>query len=585
MKVFFPAVISLIVLVFDATVSFSALIEGRVYLDANQNGRWDEGETGVPGVLVSDGLRVVATDASGRYRLDNDEACALLWITVPRDHRPTASFWRWADGGHSEDFGLARHPQSDNFCFIQITDTHIGNAEALRQFARQTNKLPIPIAFVVNTGDMVRDSMGEDLKEARKLFERYIEAASAFEPPQFNVPGNHDHAGIGVKTVNKNDPLWGKGLYRHLFGPMHYSWDWGNVHFVALDGTRFPPYAEKLGTEQLAWLKADLSFQPHDKPLVLFCHQSVAVTKNVSGGLEDTQELAGALQGRNVLGLICGHLHLTFTSQLGEFPVYQTGAFCGGGDHDEWVWAGPCSDGSPQGFRLVQIKNGQLKTAYSNREGHYPLYVSSPVAPLKSHSAQSGKMEIEVVAMDFGKPVEVTAQYADQPVPLKMVSREELWSTWKGTVDTSLADDGEQVVRASSRLGDDVSTCDVHYLVLNGRRTQPYQADAPARLTFQVYKVQGAAEILFNDKPLGTVAANTPDKTVLTFDIPSDRLAKVNRVTVGEGGPFSLKYIKMEYKEHFVSDLRYYRVSGHSFRKATSSPPRPERDALYFCLP
>ncbi len=128
MKYFFAAVVGLIVAVFDTTVSYSAVIEGHVYLDANRNGRWDDGETGVPGVLVSDGRRVVATDASGQYRLDSDDARALLWITVPRDHRPTTSFWRWADGHQPENFGLVRHPQPADFCFIQITDTHIGNS-------------------------------------------------------------------------------------------------------------------------------------------------------------------------------------------------------------------------------------------------------------------------------------------------------------------------------------------------------------------------------------------------------------------------------------------------------------------------
>ena len=422
---------------------------------------------------------------------------------------------------------------------------------------------------------------GVDIKEARQLFDRYMGATSAFEQPLFNVPGNHDHAMGGGKAVDKS--LWGKGLYRQLFGPLHYSWDWGNVHFVALDGTRLP-YQEKLGTEQLAWLKADLSFQPHDKPLVLFCHQPVVATKYRSEGLKDSKELASVLQGRKVLGIFCGHLHLTFTSaRLGEFPVYQTGAFCGGGDYDQWVWAGPNSDGSPQGFRLIQIKNNQMKTAYSNREGHYPLYVSSPMAPLMSTKAQSGKIEIEVVVVDFGKPLEVTARYADQPVPLKLVSREELWLTWKGTVDTALAYDGDHVVHVSSRLGDDVSTCDIHYLVLNGR-AQPYRADAPATLTFEVRRIHATAEVFFNDKPLGTVAANTPENTVVSFDIPSDRLAKVNRVTVRAGGPFWLKPIKLEYKKHFIYDLRYYRVAGHSFDKATSARSRPE-DALYFCLP
>ena len=169
-------------------------------------------------------------------------------------------------------------------------------------------------------------------------------------------------------------------------------------------------------------------------------------------------------------------------------------------------------------------------------------------------------------------------------MPLKLASREELWSTWKGTVDTSLAYDGDRVVHVSSRLGDDVSTCDIHYLVLNGR-AEPYRADAPAKLTFQVRGVYATAkEILFNGKPLGTVAAKTPDKTVLSFDIPSDRLAKVNRVTVRTGGPFRLANVKLEYKKHAFYDLRYAAFEPHDFSKATSASSRPE-DALYFCLP
>ena len=130
MKLFFSAVVSLIVLVVDATLSYSAVIEGRVYLDANRNGRWDDGEAGLPGVLVSDGRRVVASDATGHYRLDSDDARALLWVTVPRDHRPTATFWRWADGRQAEDFGLVRQPQPNDFCFIQVTDTH-GSAKVM----------------------------------------------------------------------------------------------------------------------------------------------------------------------------------------------------------------------------------------------------------------------------------------------------------------------------------------------------------------------------------------------------------------------------------------------------------------------
>ena len=579
MKSSLSAGVGLIIGVCGATVGQGTVIEGRVYLDANSNGRLDDGEAGVPGVPVSDGRSVIATDAGGHYRLDSGDARVLVWITVPRDHRPSAKFWRWADGRQAENFGLVRHPQPDDFCFIQVTDTHTGNAKALKRLAQQASHLPVPIPFVVNTGDLGGDAFNDINAH---IFDRYVEAASSFEQPLFNVPGNHDQVGFLIKGAETNAPLWGKALYQQVLGPMHYSWDWGSVHFVALDGNRLNPYQEALGAEQLSWLKADLSFQPRDKPLVLFCHQSLAATKPanyLSGGIKDSGPLAEILQGHKVLGAFCGHLHKTFTARLGDIPVYQTGAFCG-----QWE-SGPCSDGTPQGFRFIQIKNGKLKTAYTNREGRYPLCVVSPTGTIdQTTPSQSGTIEIEVVVIDFGKSLDVTARYADQPIPLKLASRDELWSTWKGTVDTSLAYDGDRVVHVESRLADEVSTCDIHYLVLNSQ-PQPYQADAPAKLSFEIRGSSATAkEVFFNDKPLGTIAAKTPSKTVLSFDIPSDRLAKVNRLTFRTDVSIRLANIKLEYKKNAIHDLRYVVFEPHDFNKGTSASSKPE-DAVFFCLP
>ncbi|HYM85310.1 MAG TPA: metallophosphoesterase N-terminal domain-containing protein, partial [Pseudoxanthomonas sp.] len=42
---------------------------GRVWADANGNGMVDQGEKGVAGVKVSDGKRIVSTDAQGSYVL------------------------------------------------------------------------------------------------------------------------------------------------------------------------------------------------------------------------------------------------------------------------------------------------------------------------------------------------------------------------------------------------------------------------------------------------------------------------------------------------------------------------------------
>jgi hypothetical protein len=81
-------------------------LSGRVYLDA-------PGKPGVAGVLVSDGTRVVATDAQGRYTLSGTEGRSLVSITVPRDHAAPGGFWRWTGGGDGADFALVRRAQAE----------------------------------------------------------------------------------------------------------------------------------------------------------------------------------------------------------------------------------------------------------------------------------------------------------------------------------------------------------------------------------------------------------------------------------------------------------------------------------------
>ena len=61
-----------------ATPEATGEIHGRVYLDRNANGNPDADEPGIAAVLVSDGVHVVATDASGRYRLPVGQAPVLL---------------------------------------------------------------------------------------------------------------------------------------------------------------------------------------------------------------------------------------------------------------------------------------------------------------------------------------------------------------------------------------------------------------------------------------------------------------------------------------------------------------------------
>ena len=561
--------VGLLGLALGAAAAQARPVEGRVFLDDNKNGRVDAGETGLAHVAVSDGHGVVCTDSEGRYRLEAAEAPALVWVCVPRDHQPVGGFWRRAEGDGPTDFGLFRQAQPEDFVFIQITDAHVGRGDLVKKFAQQLNRYPASCAFVVNTGDLMGGVDVAFPDKALTQYERYREAASAFTVPLFNIPGNHEHVAINVAAADKTDPRYGKGLYRQVFGPTYYSWDWAGVHCLALDGTRVP-YQEALGAEQLAWLAADLQAQPPEKPVVMFCHQALF-------SLADAKALAAALRERKVLGAFCGHLHKTFTAEQPDYCVYMTGAMSGA-----W-WSGPNIDGTPQGFRLVQVKGGSLKTVYGGREGLCPVSVVAPLAT----AVRSNVMEVAVAVVDFGRPAEVSASYEGCPVALTPSAREELWTIWRGSVDTRGAADGDRVLRIFTKAGGEAGTNEIRYLVINGRE-EPYAASGPAILRVQVRGVDVEEAVRLNGEPLGVIPAGTPKESTLAFEVSPERLKKINRVTLSAGpqgkvrDSFNFGPVSLEYKGRKLHDLRY--ASFERFTILGTDPKRSEKE-LYICLP
>ncbi len=65
----------------------SAIARGTVFLDANRSGRAD-GQRGLPGVLVSNGVDLVETDEAGEYSLPVTED-TIIHVIKPRGYRTT----------------------------------------------------------------------------------------------------------------------------------------------------------------------------------------------------------------------------------------------------------------------------------------------------------------------------------------------------------------------------------------------------------------------------------------------------------------------------------------------------------------
>jgi hypothetical protein len=563
-----------IVFVCLAGATLATEVRGRVFLDANGNDRADPGERGIANVLVSDGVTVIATAEDGSYRLPIADARAVIRMTRPPGYAPTGSFWQWSDGSTPADFGLVEEAQSDDFFFVHVTDSHLGRLDLFKEFAQRINRFPIPLAFAINTGDLVGGVDVVAIEAAKAQFDRYIEGAAEFEVPLLNIPGNHEHVAAHLKEADRDHPWYGKGLYREMLGPLYYSWNYGPLHFVALDGTTLW-YQERLGEQQLAWLKANLARTPVERPIVLFCHQSLLT-------IRDGEELFRLFEGRTVLAGFCGHLHRNFIENRGNVPVIHTGALSG-----SW-WSGPNPDGTPQGFRLVHVQGESLRSAYTDRQGHYSLYVSSP----DSTEIRSGAMPMEVVLLDFGTAdqFKVQARLGETTVDLELAGREPAWSTWRGTLDTASVFDGLAAVEVTAIGAERTDRSTTQYLVVNDRPA-PFEAQGPAVLKMVVRNLRADGEISFNGQPLGVIPADTPNETTIELTVPADRLKRLNTVTLragiranNEGDRFGAGPIWMEYQGRRIHDIRYVSFHRHSIGTADPQHDDMEKD-LVFALP
>jgi len=146
--------------------------------------------------------------------------------------------------------------------------------------------------------------------------------------PVYEVHGNHDGPrgeGVvldGIKARNKNRP----GLTNLSANGLHYSWDWGPVHFINLGivvgggaNTRHGRYNP---LDSLPFLVEDLKQHASDpkRPVVITHHVDVA---RYSGACdEDPKAAAGewhacdvrgfhaALAGFNIVAILYGHTHV-----------------------------------------------------------------------------------------------------------------------------------------------------------------------------------------------------------------------------------------------------------------------------------
>jgi Icc protein len=218
------------------------------------------------------------------------------------------------------------------FSFVQITDHHLlasedglilgfAPAPALRAVLRHMASSAAGAAdFIVSTGDLVNDGAAAPYQAARRLLGLAGQAAAPGpllltaeglrEKRFYCLPGNHDDREHFFTS------LFGEAQARPL---LNASFVHKDVQFVCLDVG--PAVKATLHPETLDYLAQALSA---GMPAIVLIHHAVVPVgaRWMDRFLADEMEpFWAALDGHEVLGILCGHLHNTYEQLVNNIPV------------------------------------------------------------------------------------------------------------------------------------------------------------------------------------------------------------------------------------------------------------------------
>jgi len=408
--------------------------KGIVFEDTNHNGVFDNGEKGIPNVLVSNQLEVVKTDENGHFQLPVGNE-TIIFVTKPADyqapldknnfpqfyyiHQPTGSPAGLKYPGIAPTgklprllhFPLIKAKVEESFDVVVVGDPQTKTRKEV-DFYRDdvvTGMMGTKARFYLALGDIVYNDLS--------IFAEMIPMVGQIGIPIYHVMGNHD------MNFRVPDDKYEAETFKRLHGPDYYSFNYGSVHFVVLNSVKYKGwnkeedkpgnYIGNLHDRQLTWLKNDLSFVPEDHLLVLAMHIPVksGMYTDEYSLIANRDALFKILENRKHLLALAGHMHFfeyqEYTGNDGwhgtaAFPSVIAGAGCG-----TW-WHGPkdpggipygmCTDGTPNGYFLFTFSDIQFNYHFcpSHSSPHQQMRINSPIGSLSQADLKNREINVNV---------------------------------------------------------------------------------------------------------------------------------------------------------------------------------------------
>ncbi|HEU0153799.1 MAG TPA: calcineurin-like phosphoesterase family protein [Arenimonas sp.] len=420
-----PAIIRILICLALCLPAFAQALpppcnSGRVFEDRDGDGHWSRGDRPLPGILVSDGLRLVRSNAGGEYSLPWDDGRTTFVIKPAGYAFPTGddglpAFWRnqqYHDGPALKFGGVpAASPACRDFALTRAKATRTPldvlvfadpQAKTAAQVDYYDRDIIAPLveaaggrpaaALGLTLGDVANDDLS--------LYPALKAATARLRTPWLHAAGNHD---LDFDASTDEDSL---RSFRHAFGPDTFAWEEAQASFILLDDVIYrpggkPAYIGGLREEQFTWLAAYLDTLPRDRRLVIGAH----IPFFDEPGREtfrraDRERLFALLAPFGKVLLLSGHGHVqrhhyhgAADGWNGRAPLheYNVGAACGG------YWGGAAdaqglpdarmADGTPNGYASLRIDDAgdYALRWHAARRGDEALSLHAPKVLRRGH--------------------------------------------------------------------------------------------------------------------------------------------------------------------------------------------------------
>ncbi len=397
------------------------MAQGRVFLDANLNRQWDEGEQRLAGVRVSNGREIVKTNERGEYSLPVTDDC-IIFVLKPSGYRtplsdqqtPEFYYIHKPNGSpplryegvsptgalpESIDFPLYQQDETDVFRAIMFGDPQPRNQKEIDYIAHDV------VEELIETDAALGVTLGDILFDDLSLFESQGKTIALVGIPWYNVIGNHD---INYDAMERR---FANETFEKFYGPSYYSFDYGQVHFLVLDDIDWvvpeegsdakPHYEAGLGEDQLKFIEADLKEVSQEKLIVLMMH--IPITQ-----IKDREKLYRLIEKRPFCMSISGHTHHHEHRFLKKADGWQgpsphhhvinvtvSGSWWSGNMNEWGIPHSTMADGAPNGYSIISFDGSEYRVEFraAGRPAKYQMNVTAPEAV---GSSATGETEIYV---------------------------------------------------------------------------------------------------------------------------------------------------------------------------------------------